>query len=99
LSTKKKNISFKINVPEGSPSNGKPTESSGFDRSHNDLDLTTYETQSIEENVEPWKQHGPWYKDVTKRRRFAFSVILALIIIVIIVVPVSVANATKNKNQ
>ncbi|CAJ0639848.1 2877_t:CDS:2 [Entrophospora sp. SA101] len=48
-------------------------------------------------NTEPWKPHGPWYKDVTKRRWFAFGLIAFLIVIVIIVVPISVSHAIKDK--
>ncbi|CAI2193365.1 17629_t:CDS:2, partial [Funneliformis geosporum] len=87
-----KNISFKIDKPEGSPNGGtrdikSTTESSGFDRSanNNDLELSTYETHSIEENVEPWRQPGPWYNDISKRRWFAFGLIALLIILIIIV--------------
>uniref|UniRef100_A0A1D1YPF9 Potassium-transporting ATPase A chain n=1 Tax=Anthurium amnicola TaxID=1678845 RepID=A0A1D1YPF9_9ARAE len=95
-------ISF--NVPEGSNSGTKDikstTESSGFDRSNsNELALTSYETQSIDENVEPWKQAGPWYKNATKRKWFAYGIIVTLIVVIIIVIPVSVANALKNKQK
>ncbi|RIA92972.1 hypothetical protein C1645_820042 [Glomus cerebriforme] len=91
-------ISF--NVPEGSGTKDikSTTESSGFDRTpSNDLELSAYETQSIEENVDPWKGSGPWYKDATKRKWFAYGMIVTLLVVIIIVVPVSVANAMKNK--
>ncbi|GBC04188.1 hypothetical protein RclHR1_05560008 [Rhizophagus clarus] len=96
-----KNISF--SVPQGSSSEKKDiksnTESSGFDRSpNNDLELSAYETHSIEENVEPWKNSGPWYKDATKRKWFTYGVIVTLIVVIIIVIPVSVANALKNRH-
>ncbi|CAJ0897084.1 7617_t:CDS:2 [Entrophospora sp. SA101] len=42
-------------------------------------------SKNVQENTEPWKPHGPWYKDVTKRRWFAFGLIAFLIVIVIIV--------------
>ncbi|CAG8522451.1 8304_t:CDS:2 [Funneliformis mosseae] len=92
-----KNISFKIDTPDANAVIKSTTESSGYDRSanNNDLELSTYETHSIEENVEPWKQAGPWYRDISKRRWFAFIVFALLIIIIIIVVPVVVSNATK----
>ncbi|CAJ0633281.1 5075_t:CDS:2 [Entrophospora sp. SA101] len=49
------------------------------------IHLQQYETRSVEENTEPWKPHGPWYKDVTKRRWFTFGLIAFLIVVVIIV--------------
>nr|CAG8528281.1 12048_t:CDS:2 [Entrophospora candida] len=49
------------------------------------IHLQQYETRSVEENTEPWKPHGPWYKDVTKRRWFTFGLIAFLIAVVIIV--------------
>ncbi|CAJ0847496.1 17656_t:CDS:2, partial [Entrophospora sp. SA101] len=45
----------------------------------------TGNNKNVQENTEPWKPHGPWYKDVTKRRWFAFGLIAFLIVIVIIV--------------
>ncbi|CAB4425282.1 unnamed protein product [Rhizophagus irregularis] len=91
-----KNISF--SVPKVSNSETKDiksnTESSGFDRSpNNDLELSTYETHSIDENVEP--HSVSWYKDPTKRKWFTYGVIVTLIVVIIIVIPVSVANALK----
>lgn len=60
------------------------TESSGFDRSpNNDLELSTYETHSIDENVEP--QSGPWYRNPIKRKWFTYGVIVTLIVVIIIV--------------
>ncbi|CAH1757138.1 6509_t:CDS:2 [Entrophospora sp. SA101] len=57
----------------------------------------TGNNKNVQENTEPWKPHGPWYKDVTKRRWFAFGLIAFLIVIVIIVVPISVSHAIKDK--
>ncbi|KAG9300951.1 hypothetical protein G9A89_005009 [Geosiphon pyriformis] len=63
-----------------------------------ELELAKFETQSIDEQTQPYKHDGPWYKDISQRRWIIFGVLAIVIVIVIVVVPVTVAHAIKTKD-